>query len=158
MIPTPSATLATFRCAWNAFAAGVNQSAALPSGALGTLATKRILIAEDDPKIAELIGRALQREFVVVCAADGAEALAKATREPPDLLLTDVMMPLMDGFHLARQVRLLPGLQRLPIVFLTADDRPSSQIHGIRLGARHFISKPFVVKDLIERVRAILGP
>lgn len=124
---------------------------------MGTALKKRILIAEDEPAIAEMLARALQREFDVVHAKDGAEALARASKEPPDLLLTDVMMPTMDGFHLAQRVRLLPGLQRLPIVFLTAHDSPTAKIKGIQLGARHFITKPFVIKDLLDRVRGILG-
>ncbi len=119
---------------------------------------KRILIAEDDEQIAALLVRALEREYEVERALNGADALARASRKAPDLLLTDVMMPTMDGFHLAQRVRLLPGLAKLPIVFLTARDTPQDHIRGIQLGAKHFITKPFQVKALLDRLRSLLNP
>lgn len=117
---------------------------------------KRLLIAEDDEEIAELLVRALGRDYDVERALDGSDALARASRQAPALLLTDVMMPTMDGFHLAHQVRLLPGLEKLPIIFLTARDSPTDRIRGIQLGAKHFMSKPFSVRDLLERVQGLL--
>jgi DNA-binding response OmpR family regulator len=120
-------------------------------------AKKRILIAEDDAAISQLLLRALMQEYDIVLAKDGHEAVAQATKAHPHLLLLDIMMPGMDGLAVARQVRSLPGLSNVPIIFLTAKDSPMDVIQGIQRGARHYLTKPFKLDDVRSKIKAILG-
>ncbi|MCA9630000.1 MAG: response regulator [Myxococcales bacterium] len=114
---------------------------------------RRILIVDDDPDIARLLGRALMADYQVDVALNAADALAIASKQAPDLALLDVMMPGVDGFGLAERLRLLPGLSRLPLIFLTAKGDARDQIRGIQVGAKHYITKPFRLGDVIEKVK-----
>lgn len=114
---------------------------------------RRILIVDDDPDIARLLGRALMADYDVDIAQNAADALAIASKQPPDLALLDVMMPGVDGFGLAERLRLLPGLSRLPLMFLTAKGDARDQIRGIQVGAKHYITKPFKLSDVIAKVK-----
>ena len=119
---------------------------------------KRILIAEDDPAISTMLTKVLSQYYQVVVANDGQAALALAGKAPaPDLLLLDVMMPGLDGHAVAAAVRQLPGLKAIPIIFLTAKTGPSEVIKGIQSGARHYITKPFKIDDLVLRVKKAIG-
>jgi len=119
---------------------------------------KRIVIAEDDPAIATMLLKVLSQFYEVVVTSDGPSAVAAASKKPPpDLLLLDVMMPGMDGHAVAAAVRLLPGLKSIPIIFLTAKTGPAEVIKGIQSGARHYITKPFKIDDLVMRVKRALG-
>lgn len=118
---------------------------------------KRILVADDDPAIGRLLERVLNREYDVVLASDGRGALALATQLRPHLMILDVMMPAMDGFTLAAQMRLIPELKATPIIFLTARDTPLDTIKGIQAGARHYLTKPFKIDDLAAKVKKTLG-
>lgn len=118
---------------------------------------KRILVADDDPSISRLLERVLMREYDVVTASDGLSALALAGQVKPQLMVLDVMMPGLDGFQLAQRIRMLPELKNVPIVFLTARDGPLDTIKGIQSGARHYITKPFKIDDLLAKVKKILG-
>lgn len=118
---------------------------------------KRVLVADDDAAISRLLERVLGREYDVVSASDGPGALALAAEVEPDLCIFDVMMPGMDGFQLASRIRLLPPLRNVPIVFLTARDGPLDTIKGIQAGARHYLTKPFKIDDLMAKVKRILG-
>lgn len=120
---------------------------------------KRILVAEDDPAIRDLIHRTLSPLYDVVCAEDGPGAIALASASPaPQLVLLDVMMPGIDGFAVAQRLRMLPGHAKTPVIFLTARDAPMDMVRGIQSGARHYITKPFAVKDLLDKVRKTLSP
>jgi len=119
---------------------------------------KRIVIAEDDPAIGTMLLKVLSQFYDVVVTSDGASAVTAAGKQPPpDLLLLDVMMPGMDGHAVAAAVRLLPGLKSVPIIFLTAKTGPAEVIKGIQSGARHYITKPFKIDDLVMRVKKALG-
>lgn len=119
---------------------------------------RRVLIAEDDPSICTMLAKVLSQHYDVVVATDGKSALARAAETPaPDLLLLDVMMPGLDGHGVAAAVRLLPGLKGIPIIFLTAKTGPAEVIKGIQSGARHYITKPFKIDDLLLRVKKVLG-
>ncbi|HEU5074014.1 MAG TPA: response regulator [Polyangiaceae bacterium] len=117
---------------------------------------KRILLAEDDDEIATLLVRTLNLDHDVTLARNGREALELAGKIRPDLLLFDVMMPGMDGFQVSRLVRKLDGLAKVPIVFITAKDSPQDIIDGIRHGARHYITKPFKLANVRQKVAKIL--
>ena len=119
---------------------------------------KRILIAEDDPAICAMLEKVLAQHYTVTVTNDGQSALALAGKPPaPDLLLLDVMMPGLDGHAVAAAVRQLPGMKSIPIIFLTAKTGPSEVIKGIQSGARHYITKPFKIDDLVMRVKKVLG-
>jgi DNA-binding response OmpR family regulator len=119
---------------------------------------RRVLIAEDDPSICTMLAKVLSQHYDVVVATDGKSALARAAETPaPDLLLLDVMMPGLDGHGVAAAVRQLPGLKGIPIIFLTAKTGPAEVIKGIQSGARHYITKPFKIDDLLLRVKKVLG-
>ena len=119
---------------------------------------KRIVVAEDDPAISALISKVLSQFYEVIVTGDGPTALSVAAQAPaPDLLLLDVMMPGMDGHAVAAAVRQLPGLKSIPIIFLTAKTGPAEVIKGIQSGARHYITKPFKIEELVTRVKKTLG-
>jgi DNA-binding response OmpR family regulator len=119
---------------------------------------KRIVIAEDDPAICAMLEKVLSQYYQVTVTGDGQSALAVAGQQPaPDLLLLDVMMPGMDGHAVAAAARQLPGLKSIPIIFLTAKTGPAEVIKGIQSGARHYITKPFKIDDLVLRVKRAIG-
>jgi len=118
---------------------------------------KRILIADDDPAIAKMLSRLLGRDHDVVVAEDGATAVALATKEPtPDLALLDIMMPVMDGLTVAQQIKNHPNLKKIPIIFITARSTPMDVIRGIQVGARSYITKPFTLDDVRDKVSKAL--
>lgn len=119
-------------------------------------ARRHILVAEDDPDIARMLERVLSAEYRVTVASNGFEAVAIAAKKPPNLLMLDIMMPGVDGLTAARQIRELPGLKNVPIIFLTAKDGPLDVIKGIQSGARHYITKPFKLDDVVAKVKKIL--
>lgn len=123
-----------------------------------TTTRRRVLVAEDDEGIATILVRTLGLDFDVSLARNGHEAVALAGQTRPDLLLLDVMMPGIDGLQVSRLVRKLDGLGHVPIIFLTAKDRPADVISGIQHGARHYITKPFKIADVRDKVKKVLKP
>jgi DNA-binding response OmpR family regulator len=117
----------------------------------------RVLIADDDAWILRMVSTVLEkRGYVVETASDGEDAYARATRNPPDLLITDVMMPRMDGWSLVRALRARPEMGLLPVIFLTALSSDDDRIRGFRLGADDYVPKPFRFEELDLRVARIL--
>lgn len=119
-------------------------------------ARRRVLIAEDDQDIARMLERVLSAHCQVLCASDGHDALRLAAQQSPQLLILDIMMPGLDGLSVARLARELPGMSHVPIVFLTAKDASQDVIKGIQSGARHYITKPFKIDDVVAKVKKIL--
>ena len=118
------------------------------------MSTQTVLIADDDAKIRELLELYLSKEgFVVEQASDGAEAILKAQQLKPDLIVLDIMMPVMDGMEVCRQVR---KFSRVPVIMLTARTEDEERILGLELGADDYVSKPFNPRELIARVKAVL--
>ncbi len=116
---------------------------------------KRILIAEDDADLADLLKRLLSPIYDVTHAPNGEIALRLAQEDPPDLLLLDVMMPGLDGFDVAERLNM--GERRFPVIFLTAKTGSLDVIRGIQKGARAYITKPFQIKDVLEKVKKAIG-
>jgi len=115
---------------------------------------KKILVVDDEPKIIEFVTMNLELEgFRVVSARDGYEALEKVTRELPDLIILDVMMPDMDGFETLKRIR---ELSSLPVIFLSVKGQELDRVHGLDLGADDYMTKPFSPRELISRIRAVL--
>lgn len=116
---------------------------------------QRILVIDDDPAVTSLLKRGLSYEGFLVDAANKGEAgLALAREHPPDLAILDIMMPGMDGFTVLQRLRAADP--QLPVLFLTAKDAPSDQIHGLEVGADDYVIKPFSFEVLLARVRALL--
>ena len=130
------------------------------SGAPADQRRRLILVAEDDAAIRELLVRALGTRYQVESAVDGPTAVARLTspgKPMPDLLLCDVMMPGFDGMTVAKKMRAVPALKGVPIIFLTAKSTPKDVIAGIQAGAKHYVTKPFVIADLLGKVAKVLG-
>ncbi|TAF56816.1 MAG: DNA-binding response regulator [Sphingobacteriia bacterium] len=117
---------------------------------------KRILIADDEPDILEIIGFNLEQEgYSVITAKDGQEALDKAKQLKPDLIILDNMMPKKSGVEVCTILRAQQGLQQIPILFLTALNDEQSEIQGLEAGADDYLNKPISQKILISRVNAL---
>jgi two-component system OmpR family response regulator len=117
-----------------------------------------VLAVDDEMHITELVAMGLGiHDFEVGRAATGREALAAVEARRPDLIVLDVMLPDLDGFEVARRLRQAEGAgERVPIIFLTARDTTQDKIEGLRLGSDDYVTKPFSIEELIERVKAVL--
>lgn len=114
----------------------------------------RILIVEDDKKTASLIALYLEREgFQTIIAYDGQDALEQAHRNKPSLVILDLMLPLVDGWEVCRQLR---RTSDVPVLMLTARGDEVDRISGLTLGADDYVVKPFSPRELVARVKAIL--
>ncbi|HXU74916.1 MAG TPA: response regulator, partial [Methylomirabilota bacterium] len=117
----------------------------------------RILIVDDEPEAVELVEFNLkQAGFDVTCAADGAEALAKARAELPNLVVLDLMLPEIDGLEICRMLRRDPATAGLPIIMLTAKAAEIDRIIGLEVGADDYVTKPFSPRELVLRVKKML--
>ena len=115
---------------------------------------KTVLVVDDESRMVEFIAMNLELEgFRVVRAANGSEALEKASKEHPDLVLLDIMMPEMDGFETLQGLR---ETSSVPVIFLTAKSEEVDRIKGLDLGADDYITKPFSPRELVSRIRAVL--
>ena len=116
-----------------------------------------ILIVDDEPDIIEFIKYLLEREeYLVETASNGSEAIQKAKSFKPELILMDVMMPVMDGIEACRQIKLSPDSKSMFIIFLTARSEEYSEIAGFEAGADDYINKPVKPRVLLSRIKAIL--
>jgi len=117
----------------------------------------RIIIIEDEADIVEMVRYNFRKEgFEIESFSRGREGLERLRRNPPDLLLLDIMLPDEDGFSICRQLRADPRLKELPVIFLTARGEEIDRIVGLEIGADDYVVKPFSPRELIARVRAIL--
>ncbi len=120
--------------------------------------SKKILIVDDEPNIVISLEFLMKKEgFDVAVAADGEEALAQVAAFRPDLLLLDVMMPKKSGYEVCEALRADPGQAGLLIVMLTAKGRETEVAKGLAIGADAYITKPFSTKDLVAKVKDMLG-
>ena len=118
----------------------------------------KILIAEDEPDIRDLIMFTLQfAGHEVVTANDGLEAVQMAESTQPDLVLLDVRMPRMTGYEACRRLRSAPATRHIPIVFLSAKGQESEINAGLESGAVEYLLKPFAPSELVEQVAALLA-
>ena len=118
----------------------------------------RILIADDEPHIRKLVSFTLcNRGYEVLEATDGGEAFDMATAEKPDLILLDVMMPVMTGYDVLNKLKAEPATQNIPVIMLSAKSQRTEVEEGLACGAEEYICKPFTPKDLVQRVGEILG-
>ena len=116
--------------------------------------SQKVLVVEDDINIAELLRLYLQKDgFEVSHAADGGKAVEMAKEIQPDLVLLDIMLPVMDGWQVCRELR---KSMKMPIIMLTAKGETEDKVSGLEMGADDYIVKPFEVKELLARVHAVL--
>ena len=119
--------------------------------------TFKILVVDDEPDILEFLSYNLEKEgFLVETAENGKQALEKAKKNQPDIVLLDVMMPEMDGIEACRTMREMPQFEHTIIAFLTARTEDYSQIAGFETGADDYISKPIKPRVLVSRLKALL--
>ena len=120
--------------------------------------SKKILIADDEPNILISLEFLMKREgYEVVVARDGQEAWAAIEQERPALVLLDVMMPVKTGFDVCHEVRASESLRDTLILMLTAKGRDTDVAKGLALGANAYMTKPFSTKELVQKVRDMLG-
>jgi DNA-binding response OmpR family regulator len=118
---------------------------------------KSILVIEDDVDIAETVKYNLEAEgFVVEVAASGEQGLSRAVDSPPAAIILDLMLPGMSGIDVCRKLRLENETRRTPIIMLTAKASENDRIEGLDSGADDYLAKPFSVRELMARVRAVL--
>ena len=117
----------------------------------------RILIVEDEPGMIELLTVALEDEgYVISIANNGQQGLKKVNEENPDLIISDVMMPDMNGYDFCAQLRANPKTAAIPFIFLTAKKDVSDRVRGLNLGADDYISKPFHVVEVVARIKTLM--
>ncbi len=115
-----------------------------------------LLVADDNADLREYVQRLLSASYDVSSVADGAAALAAARARPPDLIISDVMMPTLDGFALIRELRADPALATIPVLLLSARAGEEAYLEGLSRGADDYLVKPFSARDLLGRVAATL--
>ena len=116
--------------------------------------TEKILIVDDEVNIRHVLGTRLNlKGYSILFASDGKEALAVFTKEKPDLVILDIMLPRLDGYEVCRQIR---ELSQVPIIMLTALGNVSEKILGLEMGADDYVVKPFSPKELEARIKSVL--
>jgi len=113
-----------------------------------------VLIVDDEPQIIEFLRVCFGYEgFVVTVATSGPDALRSIAEQPPDIVLLDIMLPGLDGMEVAHRIR---EVHDMAIIMLTANDTLQDRIDGLNVGADDYITKPFIFKELMARVRAVM--
>lgn len=117
----------------------------------------RILIVDDEPNIRELVKYNLEKAgFSAECADDGLAAMKKIETDPPDLVILDLMLPGLDGLEICRNIRRMEKTRMLPVIILTARDEEIDRVVGLEIGADDYMTKPFSLRELTARVKALL--
>lgn len=116
----------------------------------------KLLLAEDEPALGQIVKESLEtRDFEVILCTDGAQALEEYKKETPAVLVLDVMMPKMDGFTLAKEIRSMDDT--VPIIFLTAKSQTADVVEGFSIGGNDYLKKPFSIEELIARINNLLN-
>lgn len=117
----------------------------------------RILLVEDDISLSEIVAYNIgQAGYEVLVARDGQDGLRQAQRKQPDLVILDLMLPVMDGLEVCRRLRSDPSTAETLVLMLTAKSEETDEVVGFSVGADDYVTKPFSVKILVERVKALL--
>ena len=120
--------------------------------------SKRLLVVDDEPNLLRAVAACLKTEgYEENTARSGREALVQMAEVIPDLVVSDIRMPGMDGYQLARQLRGSPRTALVPVVFLTAKDETADRVEGFRAGVDAYLTKPFEPEELIAVVNGILN-
>lgn len=115
---------------------------------------KTILVVDDEPDVVSLLEATLKGDgFNVLTAYDGIAALDLCSTEKPDLVLLDIMMPMMSGYEVCEQIKANPLTQQIPVLCISSAHTPEARAQSIRVGAAELIKKPFLPKELIAQIR-----
>lgn len=118
---------------------------------------EKILVVDDEESLADFVARALrQHGYKTICAYDGDTALNMIGEELPDLVILDLMLPMMDGWEVCRRSKADPNTKGIPIIMLTARSSSEDVVQGLDLGADDYMKKPFPLEELLARVRVLL--
>jgi len=118
---------------------------------------KTVLVIDDEPELVKLLDYNLTRAgYLVLTARDGAGGLAAAHKHSPDVIILDVMMPGVDGWEVCKKLRQEPSTAGIPLLMLTAKAEEADRVLGLELGADDYLTKPFGVRELVARVKALL--
>jgi len=135
---------------------GLDAPASLP-GLLPAERSRRVLLADDNADMRDYVRRILSDRWRVETVANGEEALRAVLRDPPDVVVTDVMMPVLDGFGLLHALRADAQTRDIPVIMLSARSGDESRIEGLEAGANDYLVKPFSARELVARVQAQLA-
>jgi DNA-binding response OmpR family regulator len=120
--------------------------------------SKHILVIDDDSSLRPVVCALLQKNgFTTTEARDGIEGLRAIDAQRPDLIVTDILMPDLDGLTLVKALKRRNETKGIPVVFLTAKSDPLSMIEGINVGAKYYITKPLQAEDFLGKIRKLLG-
>ena len=118
---------------------------------------KKILVVDDDLTLRRVLQNSLeQRGYQVISVGSGKEALVNFSKDVPDIIVSDVSMPEMDGFEFCRQLRSQPSGKLIPFIFLSAKNEVSDRVQGHVIGADSYLSKPFEMKELLANIEALI--
>ena len=131
-------------------------SSPLPSGGLGWVSHPLVLVVDDNAEVRQYVAQLLGGDYDVRQAADGKEGLDTALKTVPDLIVCDVMMPVMDGLEMCRRVKEATATSHVPVILLTSNAQENQRAEGYDCGADAYITKPFSSKVLLSRVRNLL--
>lgn len=118
---------------------------------------KRILIADDEPNIRSVVARMLDKDYIVLEAANGKEAVDIAGRERPDIILMDLMMPEMDGYTACSLIKADQATKMIPVIILTAIGHEFNRKFAMEMGADAYVTKPFTPQVLADAIGPLLG-
>ena len=119
------------------------------------MSTKKILLVDDEVDLVETVRFPLEMEgFTVLVSYDGEDALKQARNESPDLILLDIMLPKLDGYKVCRLLKLDERYKHIPILMLSARTQERDKIIGMEIGADEYITKPFEMDELVEKVKS----
>jgi DNA-binding response OmpR family regulator len=119
---------------------------------------KKILVVDDDVDLAKTIHFSLEVEgYTVLVSNDGEDALSQARKESPDLILLDIMLPKLDGYKVCRLLKFDERYKHIPILMMTAKTQEKDKILGMETGADEYITKPFDMDELMEKIKAYLN-
>ena len=118
---------------------------------------KKILVVDDDLTLRKVLQNSLeQRGYQVISVGSGKDALAKFNQDVPDIIVSDISMPEMDGFEFCRQLRSQPSGKLIPFIFLSAKNELNDRVQGHTIGADSYLSKPFEMKELLANIEALI--
>jgi two-component system phosphate regulon response regulator PhoB len=121
------------------------------------MAREKILIVEDEPSLTDVLAYNLNREgYEAIVAHDGKEGLRKAQMLLPDLIILDIMLPSLGGLEICKELRASPTTAHIPVLMLTAKTEETDQVVGFAVGADDYVTKPFSVKVLLQRIKVLL--
>ncbi len=121
-------------------------------------AVKKILIIDDDPQVHKLLGTLLTpKKYQLFFASDGRDGFEQIQKQKPDLIVLDIMMPEMSGIELCRKIREDENLKKILVLMLSAKDSQSDRITGLKYGADDYVTKPFHVSTLVNKIEYMLS-